>query len=107
MTQQPIDKKPKPPTSIWEISSEFDRLSKAVSRPIFQPLRELGLDGYTHWPSPYNFQKNIKVLACQDGWVAEIELYATAAGYFFWSNLVPSPVEITRKLFLGSYKCGF
>jgi len=107
MPEKPVDKKKKPPTSIWEISNEFDRLSNMVSSPVFTPLRELGLDGYTHWPSPYNFQRQIKIKACQDGWIAEIELYANVAAYYFWTNLLPSPVEITRKLFLGQYKCGF
>jgi len=107
MTQLPVDKKPDQKTSIWEIVDDVQAFEKTVSRPIFTPMRELGLDKWSHWPSPYNFEARIRVLACEDSWQAEIELYATAFAWWFYSNVVPSPVEITRKIMLGGYRCGF
>lgn len=63
---------------------------------------------YNHWPNPFrNMVKSINVLACEGTWEAMIEMYAVAFGNWFWSNFVPSPFEITRKVFTGSYKCGF
>jgi len=107
MTQLPVDKKPDQKTSIWEIVDDVQAFEKTVSRPIFTPMRELGLDKWSHWPSPYNFEARIRVLACEEGWQAEVELYATAFAWWFYSNVVPSPVEITRKIMLGGYRCGF
>jgi len=107
MTQLPVDKKRNQRTSIWEIVDNVQDLERTVSRPIFTPMRELGLDKWSHWPSPYNFEGRIRVLACKDGWQAEVELYATAFAWWFYSNVVPSPVEITRKIMLGGYRCGF
>jgi len=107
MTQLPVDKKQDQKTSIWEIVDDVQAFEKTVSRPIFTPMRELGLDKWSHWPSPYNFEARIRVLACKEGWQAEVELYATAFAWWFYSNVVPSPVEITRKVMLGGYRCGF
>jgi len=62
---------------------------------------------WTHWPNPFNVIRNVRVLACDnDMWVADIEFYAKFAGEFWWTNFVPSPVEVLRKSFLGNYKCG-
>jgi len=63
---------------------------------------------WTHWPNPFGRIKNITVHMCNDGiWLAEIEFYAAIAASFFFTNLVPSPVEIFRKTFTGGYRCGF
>jgi len=107
MPERPYQKKKQQKTSIWTIVESEQDFERMVSRPIFTPLRDLGLDGWTHWPSPYNFQAHITQLACEPTWQAKVELYATGFAWWFWSNLVPSPVELTRKLFLGGYKCGF
>jgi len=107
MTTQPLSKKKKQPSSIWEIQQRIEKYENAVSRPIFETLADYGLDGWTHWPTPMNFAVRVTQLACEPTWQAKIELYATGALWFFWTNLIPSPVEITRKLFLGGYKCGF
>lgn len=107
MPEKPRAKKRKQKSSIWEIVDDEQALERKVSAQIFTPMRELGLDGWTHWPTPYNFQAEIKILACQDGTLAEIKLYAVGFAWWFWSNIVPSPVELTRKLLLGGYKCGF
>jgi len=62
---------------------------------------------YTHWPNPFNVLKQMDVLACNPVWIARFEFYLGSAADFFWSNFVPSPVELTRKAFTGGYKCGF
>jgi len=107
MVSQPVHKKKRQPSSVWEIEQQFNKYSNAISRPVFEPLAKYGLDGWTHWPTPMNFQARITQLACEPTWQAKIEMYATGALWFFWTNVIPSPVEITRKLFLGGYKCGF
>jgi len=92
---------------MWDVVDYYNRKSSEVSRPIFEPMSSLGLDGWTHWPSPYNFQLHIQQLACEPTWQARVEMYATGFAWWFWTNIVPSPVEITRKILLDSYKCGF
>jgi len=98
MTNRPISKKKKQPSSIWEIQSEIEKYENAISRPIFEQLGQYGLDGWTHWPTPINFELRVRQLACEPTWQAKIELYATGAIWFFWTNLIPSPVEISRNL---------
>jgi len=107
MTTKPYSKKKKQPTSIWDVVDTYNRGSAKINRPIFEPLADLGLDSWTHWPSPYNFQMHITQLACEPTWQAKVEMWSTAFGWWFWSNVVPSPVEISRKILLDSYKCGF
>lgn len=64
--------------------------------------------GFRSWPDPTaGFVQDIKVLACQDTWQAEVTMYGLAAAHWAWSAFIPSPVEITRKTLTGSYKCGF
>jgi len=64
--------------------------------------------GFRSWPNPFDgMMQDIEVLACQDTWQARIKMYGTAFGNWFWTNIVPSPVEITRKTLTGGYKCGF
>jgi len=107
MTSEHGRKKKREKSSIWEITEDFQALERAISRPLMTPLREVGLDGWSHWPTPMNFPKRIQTLACEDGWMAEIELWGTAFAWWFWTNIIPSPIEITRKIMLGGYKCGF
>jgi len=60
------------------------------------------------WPNPFsNLVADITVLACEGTWQAMFTMYGIAFGNWFWSNFIPSPYEITRKTFTGSYKCGF
>jgi len=61
---------------------------------------------YTHWPNPFPAISNIRVLACENDFIILTELLAPVAVHFFFTHFVPSPVEITRKLISGSYKCG-
>jgi len=63
---------------------------------------------HNHWPNPFrNMVKQIDVLACEGTWEAMITMFAIGMGNWAWSNFIPSPFEITRKVFTGSYKCGF
>jgi len=60
------------------------------------------------WPDPFrNAIKKIDVLACEDTWMAEFEMWTLTIADFFWSHLVPGPFEIIRKTATGGYKCGF
>lgn len=64
--------------------------------------------GFKSWPNPFDgMMKDIEVLACQDTWQAKVKMYGIQFANWFWTNIVPSPVEITRKTITGSYKCGF
>lgn len=64
--------------------------------------------GFKSWPNPFDgMMKDIQVLACQDTWQARVKMYGITFADWFWTNIVPSPVEITRKTITGSYKCGF
>lgn len=63
---------------------------------------------YGRWPNPFrNLVQDINVLACEDSWQAMFKMYAYGFGNWFFSNFIPSPYELTRKTFTGSYKCGF
>lgn len=65
-------------------------------------------NGFKKWPNPFDGQmKDIKVLACQNTWQADVTMYGIGFGNWAWSSFIPSPVEITRKTITGSYKCGF
>jgi len=62
---------------------------------------------YTKWPNPFvMLMKAINVTACEDHWLALVEFYGLTAAAFWFANFLPSPVELTRKLTMGSYKCG-
>jgi len=63
--------------------------------------------GFPQWPRPYNWIQDIKVLACQETYVAKVKFAKATAANFFWSTFVPQPSEIARKTVTGSYKCGF
>jgi len=63
---------------------------------------------WSHWPNPLtNMVKKIDVLACENTWQAKVEMWAIGLANFFWTNFIPSPVELTRKVTMGGYKCGF
>lgn len=60
------------------------------------------------WPSPFRGQmRRLRVLACNDGWLADIEFNGRIWGQFLWTDFIPQPTEIIRKSVTGSYKCGF
>jgi hypothetical protein len=64
--------------------------------------------GFKSWPNPFDgMLKDIDVLACQDTFQAKVKMVGIEFANWFWTNIVPSPVEITRKTITGSYKCGF
>jgi len=62
---------------------------------------------WTHWPHVFPFTLNTQVMACADSTYLNLSIIAITALKFFYSNIVPSPVEIARKTVSGSYKCGF
>jgi len=80
--------------SMWQLAN--DQLSDFKDR------------GFRSWPNPFDgMLKDIDVLACQDTFQAKIKMVGIEFANWFWTNIVPSPVEITRKTITGSYKCGF
>jgi len=71
-----------------------------VSKNVLQP--------YPRYPSPlHGMVSQIDVLACESSFVAMAKIIAIEGADWWWSNFIPSPVEITRKTFTGGYKCGF
>jgi len=62
---------------------------------------------WSHWPNPFGWIDEILMMACEDDIWIKVKMYGMLAGSFFFSNFVPSPVEISRKLVTGAYKCGF
>jgi len=72
---------------------------------------QVGLEKYSKfpkWPKPFGQVQSIDEIICNDDmWLAEIVTIGESAMEWFWSNLIPQPTEIIRKVFTGSYKCGF
>jgi len=63
---------------------------------------------FNHWPNPVNAIVNLNVLMCnRDYWLAEMEFLGLSVANFFWTQFVPGPRELERKVGLGGYKCGF
>jgi len=63
---------------------------------------------HKRWPNPFtNMVRDIEVIACEDTFQAKIKMYGSEFGDWFFSQIVPSPVEIFRKTMTGGYKCGF
>jgi len=62
---------------------------------------------FARWPNPFNGIKDIAVLSCDPYVDIQFTFYLNFAGNFFWTSFIPQPSEITRKIFLGNYKCGF
>jgi len=66
------------------------------------------LSKFTHWPNPFAMLiKQLAVTSCETNWTALVEFYGLTAASFWWANFFPSPVEVARKVTMGSYKCGF
>jgi len=62
---------------------------------------------YTHWPNPFGGAvAAVNEMACEHTWQATVAFIGVNAANFFYSNFIPSPVEITRKAVFGQYKCG-
>jgi len=71
-----------------------------VQNNVFQP--------YPHWPSPFHgMVSDVDVLACESSFIAKVKLIGIEGMDWFWSNFIPSFVEVSRKTFTGGYKCGF
>jgi len=98
---QPFDRSRQMHPSIWGQQQNLNKHPQERKKPP-KWLK------YTHWPNPFsNAIKKIDVLACENNWQALVEMWGIGIGAFFWRNLIPSPVEITRKVTMGGYKCGF
>jgi len=92
-------KKRRPP-DIWS-AQDYEN---AIKR---QQARQKDWKKYTHWPNPFTaLMKSLHITACEHTWQALVEFYGLSALEFFFTTLVPSPVEITRKATMGNYKCG-
>jgi len=74
---------------------------------IWDTVQKVQPRNYTHWPQPFAHLVDIEVLACEDTFLAKVKMWGQVGLNWFWTNLIPSPIEITRKLITGSYKCGF
>jgi len=62
---------------------------------------------WTHWPNPFPFLRDLKVIACEDTIQLRLWFWGAVFGRWFFSSFIPSPVELTRKTVAGGYKCGF
>lgn len=62
---------------------------------------------WTHWPNPFPFLRDLQVVACEDRVQIRLWFWGAVFGRWFFSNFIPSPVELTRKVISGGYKCGF
>jgi len=90
--------------SMWNatINREWQEFQRGALPYVNYPMK------YTHWPYPNpNYVRSIHLLACEHTWQARITMWRRGAVLFFYQNLIPSPVELTRKFVLGGYKCGF
>jgi len=63
-------------------------------------------NNFYRWPNPFNAIKQVDVMACNPEFWVRVEFYAKVAAEFWWTNFVPSPIEITRRWVLGKFKCG-
>jgi len=64
--------------------------------------------GFNHWPNPVNWIIDVRTLMCNDDyWLADIEFAAATFATFFFTQFIPSPRELERKIGIGGYRCGF
>lgn len=66
------------------------------------------LTPWKRWPTPFGWTTDVKTIICNENmWMGEIGTVGAVVGALFWTDFIPSPVEIERKTVTGSYKCGF
>jgi len=74
-------------------------------------LWEQGQDAYRkyhHWPNPYKFfMQDMEILSCGPTFQAKVKYVGSEIFNFWFTNFVPSMVEIERRIVMGKYKCGF
>jgi len=68
--------------------------------------RQKRLRKYTHWPNPFGKMEDITVLACNPVPYVRAKMWGQAAGFWWFSNFVPSPTELFRNWLTGRYRCG-
>jgi len=88
------------PSSTWEAE-------QWASQHFLNPLFPKQLFPWKRWPGAPNFIVQRDIWACQDGWWAYIKFSEYALLNLFWTAFIPSPVEVERKILLGSYRCSF
>jgi len=90
----------------------FDRINRKFFGSTYQQAKRIGGQGanplrFPSWPNPVNYITNYEILACEDTIYAHIVFAFGVFAAFAWATFVPSPAELTRKLVLNNYKCGF
>lgn len=87
--------------SVWDYNKYFDQQFEGGSK-------KAGIWKYTKWANPFkNSVKSIEILACEGELLAYVEMTGIGFGDWFWTQFIPSPVELARKTVVGSYRCGF
>lgn len=86
--------------SMWNVSDLFEKGNN--NRP------RTGIWKYTKWANPFhNSVKNMQTIACESAYYLDIEMLYPGIGDWFFTQFVPSPVELVRKTLVGGYRCGF
>jgi len=74
---------------------------------IWNTVKKAAPTSYSKWPNPFPVIEDIATLSCDDDIYIRIKMYAGVWAHWWFDNFVPSPIEITRKVVSGGYKCGF
>jgi len=86
--------------SEWDINQLFDQGTKENPRT--------GIYKYTKWNNPFgNGAEEVQTIACEGELLFDVKMLAPGIGSWFFSQFVPSPVELIRKTVVGGYRCGF
>jgi len=90
----------------------FERLNRKYFGSVYEEVKRKSGQGanplrFPAWPNPVNYITNYEILACEDTMYAHIVFAAGVFTAYGWQTFVPSPAELTRKLVLNDYKCGF
>jgi len=80
---------------------------KNASKSIWNEVSKGPSKSWTHWPNPFPFLRDLKVIACEETIQVRLQFWGAVFGRWAFSTFVPSPVELTRKTIAGGYKCGF
>jgi len=90
----------------------FERINRKYFGSVYEEVKHKSGQGANplrlpSWPNPVNYITNYEILACEDTLYAHIVFAAGVFSAYAWGTFVPSPAELTRKLVLNNYKCGF
>lgn len=85
---------------VWNVNQLFEQGE--------DPYKRKGIWKYTSWSNPFhNAVQEMKVIACESEFLIDIKMLYPGIGEWFFSNFVPSPMELLRKTITGGYRCGF